>query len=93
MTKEKIEKGAISEEALEEIVGGLKAFGYDIPNDKILKAVINAGVAIGAIGIGVGGKTLYDRHKANATNSNTPSYDDTQTITPDDNNNNPKQQV
>lgn len=63
MAEEKIEKGVISEEALEEIAGGLKVFGYDIPNDKIKKAVVGAGVAIGSVGIGFLGKGAYDYFK------------------------------
>ena len=66
MAEEKIEKGIISEEALEEIAGGLKAFGYDIPNDKIKKAAIGAGVTIASGAALIGGyvgKKLYDHYK------------------------------
>lgn len=59
MAEEKIEKGAISEEALEEIAGGL-----NISKDTLKKVAIGAGVTvIGLAGIGYGGKKLYDHYK------------------------------
>lgn len=53
MAEEKIEKGAISEEALEEIAGGL-----NISKDTLKKVAIGAGVTIGA---GIGGTILTQK--------------------------------
>ena len=41
MAEEKIEKGVISEEALEEIAGGLKVAGYDISKETIKSFAMN----------------------------------------------------
>lgn len=62
MAEEKIEKGVISEEALEEIAGGL-----NISKDTLKKVAIGSGVTViglaGLAGIGYGGKKLYDHYK------------------------------
>ena len=50
MAEEKIEKGVISEEALEEIAGGL-----NISKDTLKKVAIGAGVTV----LGLGGYGLY----------------------------------
>ena len=67
MAEEKIEKGVISEEALEEIAGGLKISGYEISKDTLKKVAIGSGVTViglaGLAGIGYGGKKLYDHYK------------------------------
>lgn len=49
MAEEKIEKGVISEEALEEIAGGL-----NISKDTLKKVAIGAGVIIGTFALGAG---------------------------------------
>lgn len=67
MAEEKIEKGVISEEALEEIAGGL-----NISKDTLKKVAIGAGVTVlglaGLAGIGYVGKKLYDDSKDKALN-------------------------
>lgn len=59
MAEEKIEKGVISEEALEEIAGGFKVAGYDISKETIKKFcnehkkdLIFTGIEAGTIAIG-----------------------------------------
>ena len=63
MAEEKIEKGIISEEALEEIAGGI-----NISKETLKKVAIGAGVTIlgsaGLAGIGYIGKKLYDGYKS-----------------------------
>ena len=60
MAEEKIEKGVISEEALEEIAGGI-----NVSKETLKKVAIGAGVTVlGLGGIGYGGKNLYDYHKS-----------------------------
>lgn len=55
MAEEKIEKGVISEEALEEIAGGL-----NISKDTLKKVAIGAGVTVlGLAGLGASGYGLY----------------------------------
>lgn len=49
IAEEKIEKGVISEEALEEIAGGL-----NISKDTLKKVAIDAGVIIGTFALGAG---------------------------------------
>lgn len=49
MAEEKIEKGIISEEALEEIAGGI-----NISKETLKKVVIGAGVMIGTFALGAG---------------------------------------
>lgn len=67
MAEEKIEKGVISEEALEEIAGGL-----NISKDTLKKVAIGAGVTVlglaGLAGIGYVGKKLYDDSKDKTLN-------------------------
>lgn len=59
MAEEKIEKGVISEEALEEIAGGFKVAGYDISKETIKKFcnehkkdLIFTGIEAGTIAVG-----------------------------------------
>lgn len=60
MAEEKIEKGVISEEALEEIAGGLKISGYEISKDTLKKVAIGAGVTVlGLAGLSASGYGLY----------------------------------
>lgn len=67
MAEEKIEKGVISEEALEEIAGGL-----NISKDTLKKVAIGSGVTVlglaGLAGIGYVGKKLYDDSKDKTLN-------------------------
>lgn len=77
MAEEKIEKGVISEEALEEIAGGLKISGYEISKDTLKKVAIGSGVTViglaGLAGIGYGGKKLYDHYKESPATPATPA--------------------
>lgn len=72
MAEEKIEKGVISEEALEEIAGGL-----NISKDTLKKVAIGSGVTViglaGLAGIGYGGKKLYDHYKESPATPATPA--------------------
>ena len=89
MAEEKIEKGVISEEALEEIAGGL-----NISKDTLKKVAIGSGVTViglaGLAGIGYGGKKLYDHYKKPTatpeTEDNDPrdDYNPNGWATPDD---------
>ena len=62
MAEEKIEKGVISEEALEEIAGGLS-----ISKDTLKKVAIGAGVTFRRMGLC--GKKLYDHYKGEKNTS------------------------
>lgn len=75
MAEEKIEKGAISEEALEEIAGGI-----NVSKETLKKAAIGAGVMISA-GAGVGGailtqKLFNSRKKEKPNKQNDPFGDE-----------------
>jgi len=58
MAEEKIEKGVISEEALEEIAGGV-----GISKEKLQKVALGVGILIITAGGIYEGKKLYDYYK------------------------------
>lgn len=75
MAEEKIEKGIISEEALEEIAGGI-----GISKETLKKVAIGSGVIIGVVGgtVGgaVGGYLLGKKRGEENANSNNGGFDE-----------------
>ena len=66
MSEERIEKGISTEEALEEIAGGL-----NISKDTLKKAAIGAGVTLRKMGLC--GKKLYDYYKGEKDDDDEPA--------------------
>lgn len=101
MAEEKIEKGVISEEALEEIAGGFKVAGYDISKETIKKFcnehkkdLIFTGIEAGTIAVGtiaaitaglIGNKNGYDKGYKIGYKSKEKEYDSIIINEPDDN--------
>ncbi len=90
MEEKEIEKGVISEDALDDIVGGLKIGGLNIDKEKLVKGLKYAGIVIAGAGAlaGAGAIINYGIKKAsrkkefsftkgiNDYNENTPKVEE-----------------